>query len=123
MTRSIVRRHTEHNGTSSSISASGRFSARTLRRSFKYSRASASKISLAQQPSHRIHQFDPRPRLLRADLARSFSNATFAQYNALAPDCGGGFQVWWMQSMPGYNSGILDNANQPILSWLPYMFY
>jgi hypothetical protein len=57
------------------------------------------------------------------DLARGFSNATFAQYNALANDCEGGFNVWWRQNMPGYNSGIKDNAGQPMLSWFPYLFY
>jgi hypothetical protein len=58
-----------------------------------------------------------------ADLPRNFSNATFAQYNQLTQDCEGGFQVWWRQNMPGYASGILDNSNQPMLSWWPYLFY
>jgi len=58
------------------------------------------------------------------DLSRNFSNATFAQYNNLAGnDCEGGFAIWWRQNMPGYNSGIKDNANQPMLSWFPYLFY
>ncbi len=58
-----------------------------------------------------------------ADLQRDFSNATFAQYNSLAPDCEGGFQVWWRQNMPGVNNPLKDNANQPMLSFYPFLFY
>jgi hypothetical protein len=58
-----------------------------------------------------------------ADQPRDFSLATFSQYNALAPDCEGGFQIWWRQNMPGYASGISDDAGQPMLSWLPYLYY
>ena len=29
------------------------------------------------------------------DLARNFSLSTFSNYNTLAPDCEGGFNVWW----------------------------
>jgi hypothetical protein len=58
-----------------------------------------------------------------ADQPRDFSLATFSQYNALAPDCEGGFQVWWRQNMPGYASGIRDDAGQPMLSWLPFLYY
>jgi hypothetical protein len=57
------------------------------------------------------------------DLPRAFSNATFAQYNQLVQDCEGGFQVWWRQNMPGYDSGITDNSNRPMLSFWPYLFY
>ncbi|HXI56345.1 MAG TPA: hypothetical protein VNO55_09815 [Polyangia bacterium] len=57
------------------------------------------------------------------DLARNFSLSTFSQYNSLAPDCEGGFQVWWRQNMPGFASGILDNASQPMLSWFPFLYY
>jgi hypothetical protein len=58
-----------------------------------------------------------------SDMARSFSTATFAQYNQIANDCEGGFQLWWRQNMPGYESGIVDDANRPMLSWWPYLFY
>jgi hypothetical protein len=58
-----------------------------------------------------------------ADLARDFSLSNFEQYSTLAPDCEGGWQVWWRQNMPGYQSGITDNAGQPMLSWLPYLYY
>ncbi|HET6284112.1 MAG TPA: hypothetical protein VFH73_24355 [Polyangia bacterium] len=58
-----------------------------------------------------------------ADQLRGFSLSTFSQYNSLAPDCEGGFQVWWRQNMPGFNSGLKDNASQPMLSWFPYLYY
>lgn len=58
-----------------------------------------------------------------ADLARNFSLSTFSQYNSLAPDCQGGFQIWWRQNMPGYASGLKDNNNQPMLSFFPYLYY
>jgi len=57
------------------------------------------------------------------DLARNFSLSTFSQYNSLAPDCEGGFQVWWRQNMPGVNNPLKDNANQPMLSFFPFLFY
>lgn len=58
------------------------------------------------------------------DLARNFSHSTFSQYDSLVgADCEGGWQIWWRQNMPGYQSGILDNNGQPMLSWFPYLFY
>ena len=57
------------------------------------------------------------------DLERNFSLSNFSQYNNLASDCEGGFQVWWRQNMPGYNSGLKDDANQPMLSWFPFLYY
>jgi hypothetical protein len=41
----------------------------------------------------------------------------------MVPDCEGGFQVWWRQNMPGVNNPLKDNANQPMLSFFPFLFY
>jgi hypothetical protein len=57
------------------------------------------------------------------DLARAFSKANFEAYSGIAPGGQSGWLIWWMQNMPGFNSGILDNANQPMLSFLPIMYY
>jgi hypothetical protein len=58
-----------------------------------------------------------------ADLARPFSRANFSANETLAPDCQGDFLVWWMQNMPSFGSPAQDDSGQPMLSWLPYMFY
>ena len=55
------------------------------------------------------------------DLARSFSNANFQPYTTLPGT--DPWLVWWIQSMPGFQSGILDNNGQPMPSWLPFLFY
>ena len=50
-------------------------------------------------------------------------NARRRYDDSLVPDCEGGFAVWWRQNMPGYNNGLRNNANQPMLSWFPYLYY
>jgi hypothetical protein len=51
------------------------------------------------------------------------SLSKFSAYNSLAPDCQGGWVMYWMQSMPGYNNAAKDNAGQPMLPWWPFAFY
>ncbi|HVG60290.1 MAG TPA: LamG domain-containing protein [Hyalangium sp.] len=57
------------------------------------------------------------------DKREVFSTSKFSAYNSLAPDCGGGWVMYWMQSMPGYNNQALDAAGQPMLPWWPFFFY
>jgi hypothetical protein len=49
------------------------------------------------------------------DKREVFSTSKFSAYNSLAPDCGGGWVMYWMQSMPGYNNQALDASGQPML--------
>lgn len=57
------------------------------------------------------------------DAREVFSTSKFSAYNSLAPDCQGGWVMYWMQSMPGYNNAAKDNAGQPMLPWWPFAFY
>ncbi|NJK33260.1 MAG: hypothetical protein HC927_13160 [Deltaproteobacteria bacterium] len=43
----------------------------------------------------------------------------YAQYY----DCGGPWQVFWMQSWPGLGNQKLDPQGQAVRSWWPYLFY
>jgi hypothetical protein len=57
-----------------------------------------------------------------ADPTMTFSTAlldVYAQYD----DCGGPWQVWWMQSWPGFGNTKLDAQGQAVHSWWPYLFY
>jgi hypothetical protein len=58
-----------------------------------------------------------------SDPAQAFTTAEFEKYNQLAPDCGGGWQVWWRQSMPGWKNAARDDQGEPMLSWWPFLFY
>jgi hypothetical protein len=58
-----------------------------------------------------------------ADATEPFTTDKFAVYNALAPDCGGGWQVYWRQSFPGLGNAALDGWGQPMLNWWPFLFY
>ncbi|HEY4187106.1 MAG TPA: hypothetical protein VGP07_18665, partial [Polyangia bacterium] len=38
-------------------------------------------------------------------------------------DCGGGWQVYFRQSIPGYQNKARDNQGLPMKNWWPFMFY
>ena len=58
-----------------------------------------------------------------ADATEPFSTDKFRPYDSIAGDCAGAWKVYWMQSMPGYESPALDPEGQPLLSFLPFVFY
>ncbi len=47
----------------------------------------------------------------------------WANYEALSPDCGGAFLVYWYQHMPGFGSQQLFDDGRPMLSVWPFLFY
>ncbi|EPX56787.1 LamG domain protein jellyroll fold domain protein [Cystobacter fuscus DSM 2262] len=57
------------------------------------------------------------------DKREVFSTSKFSAYNSIAPDCSGGWVMYWMQSMPGNGNLARDDAGQPMLSWWPFSFY
>lgn len=57
------------------------------------------------------------------DASELFSRATYAQYETLAPDCGGAWQVYWRQSFPGFGNHATDKSGKPMRNWWPYLFY
>jgi len=52
-----------------------------------------------------------------------FTRDDFEPYFSLAPDCMGGFLVWWRQNIPGLNNTALDDQGNPMLNWWPFLFY
>jgi hypothetical protein len=45
------------------------------------------------------------------------------QHEALSPDCGGAFLVYWYQHMPGFHSAqLLDDGGEMLSVW-PFLFY
>ena len=52
-----------------------------------------------------------------------FTRSDFESYLSLAPDCMGGFLIWWRQNMPGLNNMALDDDGNPMLNWWPFLFY
>ena len=52
-----------------------------------------------------------------------FTRSDFEPYLSLAPDCMGGFLVWWRQNIPGLDNSALDDENNPMLNWWPFLFY
>ena len=52
-----------------------------------------------------------------------FTNAAFAPYRELAPDCMGPFLVWWRQNWPGPHTSKVAADGTPMTSWWPYLYY
>lgn len=59
----------------------------------------------------------------RARTTESVSASMWANYEALSPDCGGAFLVYWYQHMPGFGSQQLFDDGRPMLSVWPFLFY
>ncbi|MDO8630275.1 MAG: hypothetical protein Q7R41_07265, partial [Phycisphaerales bacterium] len=57
------------------------------------------------------------------DLAKPWTNESFARYRKLAPDCDGPWLVYWRQNMPGLENRQKDDAGQPMKNWWPFVFY
>ncbi len=57
------------------------------------------------------------------DVARPWTNAAFASYRDLAPDCMGAWLVYWRQNMPGLDNRQRDDDGKPMKNWWPFLFY
>jgi hypothetical protein len=58
-----------------------------------------------------------------ADATEPFESVAFNGYNELAPDCGGGWHVYWFQSFPGYRNRAIADEGEPMLPWWPFLYY
>jgi hypothetical protein len=58
-----------------------------------------------------------------ADQQEIYTDAKSGMYDALVPDCEGGWQVYWRQSFPGYRNGASGADGKPMKNWWPYLFY
>jgi hypothetical protein len=59
-----------------------------------------------------------------SDLREPYSFATLAALAARYPaDCGGPWQVYWRQNMPGLDNRATDADGKPMKNWWPFLFY
>ena len=52
-----------------------------------------------------------------------YTSATVAAQESAFPDCGGGWQIYWRQSMPGAGNHARGAHGRPIKNWWPYLYY
>jgi hypothetical protein len=57
------------------------------------------------------------------DLREPYSAATVAALAERYPDCGGGWQIYWRQSIPGLDNPALAEDGAPMKNWWPFLFY
>ena len=57
------------------------------------------------------------------DLATLYTNASAARYASIAPDCGGAWNVYWRQSIPGLHNQASAVDGQPMKNLWPFLFY
>ncbi len=57
------------------------------------------------------------------DAQTEYSANLVAAYDQLYGDCGGGWQIYMRQSMPGYGNGGTGDDGKPLLSWWPFLYY
>jgi hypothetical protein len=64
------------------------------------------------------------------DAYEIYSTSKLAVFDNLLPedpefptDCGGGWQVYWRQSMPGLDNQAIAADGERMKNWWPFMFY
>jgi len=57
------------------------------------------------------------------DARRAYSQADWRDLDALHGDCGGGWVVYWGQSMPGLGNAATAADGTPMKNWWPFLFY
>ena len=58
------------------------------------------------------------------DLQTVYNHAIVERWNTDSfKDCGGDWQIYLRQNMPGYNSGATGDDGKPMKSWWPFLFY
>ena len=59
----------------------------------------------------------------RGDTYELYSAAKVAALEAMFPDCGGGWQIYWRQSIPGFGNHARNADGTPMKNWWPLLFY
>jgi len=57
------------------------------------------------------------------DAYEPYTAARVASLDQMFPDCGGGWQVYWRQSIPGYGNHAHGAGGTPMKNWWPLLFY
>jgi hypothetical protein len=58
-----------------------------------------------------------------ADGTEEYTDAKSQKYDSLAPDCEGGWQVYWRQSFPGLGNHAVGADGKPMKNWWPFLYY
>ena len=57
------------------------------------------------------------------DTYEPYSAAKVAALEQMFPDCGGGWQIYWRQSIPGFGNRARNADGTPMKNWWPLLFY
>jgi hypothetical protein len=57
------------------------------------------------------------------DAYEPYTAAKVAALEQAFPDCGGGWQIYWRQSIPGYRNRARNADGTPMKNWWPLLFY
>jgi len=57
------------------------------------------------------------------DTYQIYPASTVVMQESTYPNCGGGWQIYWRQSMPGYGNQAKTKSGQPMENWWPVLFY
>jgi len=57
------------------------------------------------------------------DAYEPYTAAKVAALDQMFPDCGGGWQVYWRQSIPGLGNHAKSSDGTPMKNWWPLLFY
>jgi len=57
------------------------------------------------------------------DRRSAYTQSKVAEYERTHGDCGGGWQIYMGQSMPGYGNAAKGADGKPMLNWWPFLFY
>ena len=74
---------------------------------------------------HKINKIGVQLYTVRDLLQKDFEG-TLAKVAALAqmfPDCGGGWQIYWRQSIPGLGTRAKNADGSTMKNWWPLLFY
>jgi len=58
-----------------------------------------------------------------ADTLELYTSDKIATADQAFPDCGGGWQIYWRQSLPGLNNQAKTPDGAPMRNWWPLLFY
>jgi hypothetical protein len=57
------------------------------------------------------------------DAYELYTAAKVAALETMFPDCGGGWQIYWRQSIPGFGNRARNADGTPMKNWWPLLFY
>jgi hypothetical protein len=58
-----------------------------------------------------------------ADAATIVTPADWGIYESVSPDCGGSWNVYWRQNLPGFDNVATGPNGDPLGNWWTYLFY